>query len=398
MAPLIVNVGKNADETTKEALDNLIENFPGILVLETLDNLQSVSDTEAIPSGTMIMADAEEQLSSELLPERMFTCLGVYAIDSKNEETLRDKVFKEAFAKDFMHQLQSKLGAGPSVHLVEQNEISPKFGKDIEKWNPKLGSGYIGVAKHGEKYAEKYYIVVYTPDTDLSEEFLQVAQKMEEDDITSGKEEFSSYRNLLECKEYGQCVELAQRNNAKIALEAAKILKVKIAKKVDPNAQMSAVDFVKPEIAHRTYFSLWNHLEAGKINFADQNRNIAKQTVNIYNGCGSINQSMGGFPVPMSPRLGIQVYPEVQPMMTGSQNHVADAVPLGVIHTGIVGLDKPDLLFNEKHVFWAKKKGKSVHPKLQRNYSISRNDNFSTFMPEHSEHINLDWVSLYFSE
>jgi hypothetical protein len=393
--PAIVKYPDTIDEKTREALFNIADSFPGVKVIEALPNVDSVQDAEEIPRGTMIMMNANEQLSSELLPEKMFTALGVYKIAAKKSETLRDKQFRIAMQNDFGKKLSAKMGAGPSLKLVEQTEISPSFGKDKEKWSPKLGSGYIGIAKKGEKYSEDYYLVVFTPDTDLSDEILSLAKRMEESDITNGSESLTSFKDLIDSKEYGQCVDLAYRNNARIALEAAKILGVRVAKRIDNNAVFGETDFSRPEIAHRTHYSLWNHLDNGKINISGEERNSSVRTVNIYNKCGSIGESMGGFPIPMSPRLGIQIYPTVQPILNGAQNNYADAVPLGVSWNGTVGLDKPDILFNEKHVFWDNKKGKAVHEKMQRSYNISRDFNFSEFMPEKADHVNLEWVSYY---
>jgi len=190
---------------------------------------------------------------------------------------------------------------------------------------------------------------------------------------------------LLKRDEYSVAERLAKRNNAKIAYIVAKMFGVNIKHTIDTSSPIDGDTFVQPKIGVASHMSLFNHLDSVSIVVKNDRGQRKIPAVAIYSGSGSLNKSIGGMVLPLSPRLGLDFYPDIRRVYNTVQNVAANAIPLGRKVLGVRDLSQPELRFNEHHVFWNSKRSKSVHPKMKQMYRTDSDQDVTPFLPNKSE-------------
>jgi hypothetical protein len=387
MSAKIVKLGTKLTELQATSLDCVARDVLGALGIVALPNIEAIDSANLLPSGTVICVRSDAQLDIGLLPDKMFSVLALFPIIAK-KGTIADEYFKSRMSVELGQRIAQKFGEGPTIANADLTAIGKRLGSDEKSWKPMLGGGFWSISKYEEElYTGQYYIAVYVPKTKLSTEFRDIATKIADDDAHSSNH--STFKDILELPEYHIATQLAQRNASKIALEVANAFGVVIHHTVDTAAPVAPSTLTQPMIALPRHVTQFNHFDRVKVSTKTKNITRWIDSVAIYNGCGSINESVGGFAVPVSPRLGIDLYPNLKRVPNFVQNNAVNAIPQGRSIAGKRELRQPDLLFNQHHVFWSNKRGMAVHPKMKVNYNVESDEEIQRFLPNGADEVKL---------
>jgi len=383
MSANIMSAGTQLSPEQRTSLEYVTRDVPGTLGIVAMPNISKLESAEAVPQGTVICVRSDAQLDVSLLPPRMFSVMALYPIISaKGDTDLDDAYFRSRMSGEAGRRIAAGFGAGPSLANTQLDGIGVPRGADRTSWKPLLGTGFWSVCKfEKELYDSQYYIAVYVPKTQLSDEFVNLANEIAQADAHNLAGAHSTFKDIHELPEYHTAVRLARRNASKIAWSVASAFEVLISHQVDKYAPLSPSTLTQPMIAVPTHLSQYNHFDAVKVNTKNSSGTQLVDSVAIYNRCGSINESMGGFVMPVSPRVGIDLYPQLHRVVNFVQNKAVNAVPQGRSVSGTRELRSADLRFNEHHVFWSSKRGKAVHPKMKRAYTVESDEEIERFLP-----------------
>lgn len=388
------------DPVQSASLEMVSRDVPGVLGVVAMPNVQKIESSSVLPSGTVICVRADAQLDVSLLPNNMFSVIALYPIiKAKNTEDLDDEYFRSRMSVEKGRRIAEGFGAGPSLSTTDLVGMGGRIGRDTATWKPMLGTGFWAICQHErEKYDSRYYVAVYVPKTQLSTEFLDRVTEIAQSDAHTLQH--STFKHIHELPEYHTATRLARRNASKIALQVASAFSVVVQHTVDTDALVSPTTLTQPMIALPHHITQFNHFDRVKVGTKTSNGTRYVDSVAIYNGCGSLNESSGGMVVPVSPRLGIDLYPNVKRVLNHIRNGAVNAVPQGRATDGVRSLRQPDLRFNENHVFWESKRGKAVHPKMKLAYRVESDTDVDQFMPHGAdeEKLRLEHVIEYLGE
>lgn len=396
MSKIESTYGPELTQIQAASLDNLVKEVQGTLGVITLPNLEQIDDPLTVPSGTVICVSKDGQLEVSVIPENLFSLMAVYPIlESKSGADLDDDYFRHRMSTELGSKIASKFGAGPSVKNMNTG-IGAPLGSDMKKWAPFLGGGFWSINKYEKQmYSGQYYVSVYVPRTQLSTEFVEAARVMAQQDALNPSSQCSTFNDVFTMPTYSRAEQLAKRNVNKIAWKVATAFDVYIKHRIDNDAPDSKKTLTKPLTAVPSHFSIYNHLETVKLSLDDNSPLV--EAIAIYKGCGSINSSVGGFVAPVSPRLGVDFFPDIRRVAGFLHNQTINAIPLGRSLIGSADLNQPDLKFNENHVYWEGKKGRAVHPKMKQVYNVASENEINPFLPsgEKEKRMRLAHLLLY---
>lgn len=391
---LLIKLPDEAPESVRKNLECIADTFQDIHVLHALPNVQVNSEFDIVPTGLVTCIRADSQLHWNLLPQNIFSITALYKVLKARDSSV-DSIDDEFFLNDadkHTAAIAGRFGEGPSLQNVVKNKYSERYGKDKSNWQPTNGGGFWSIVKHEpKKYESEYYIAVVVPCTKLSDELCGLAESMGESDLDIHTGKTTTFKDFYQHDDYRLARNLSRRNADKIAWIVAKQYGVHIKHKVDNNAAFDVSHLKQGKIAVPDHMAMFNHLDLVNVNIESSELAEGVECVAIYSEAGSKKYSVNGFPVPISPRLGIEFYPNIV------SNTKSTALPAGPAVTGKAALQSSDLRFNERHLFWKGKRGKAVHPEMLKTYAVDENNVFSDFVSPNVQRKRLANVLVYFS-
>jgi len=353
----------------------------------------SLIDAE-VGVGKYICVPKNEPLDPSLLPKNIMSCVALYPVLARaDSEYLDDNYFQTKLQEGFLEKMKSKLGSGPSLGNMRKG-FSTEVGKDIVSWQPTLKGGSLEILKYEPEACQAtYYIAVFCPSTQISDEIATEAENMLQEDLVGASRPATFFRFIRESN-YKSAQGLVRRNCDKIAYTASQLLDVFIKHKEDfyePTSVSSQRYIGVPDTVN--YF---NHLDETKVNAEINDRLQTVDAVAVYQNCGSTGYSTGGFIVPISPKTGYEYYPNVKPSRSGQPSEIGNAVPFGVEWSEKTSLNDAERVFAQRYTHWDGKTQQRFHEKIRRDYSFNSAQSFDKYLSESPQRQRLRPVQVCF--
>ena len=221
-------------EKDNVAMEAIMENYPngGIDRVISLVNAD-YADPENVPSGIIMIHPPKAVVHPDSVPNELFEYITVCKIQDKDNH-LNDSFFtnKEELLKQGIPQY--------SATPPRLNGVYAKCGDDASTWEPELGrNGFVGIYKqtHINQRDTDYFVVAKA-------QVSVAARELKRQLIRS---EGRKFQELINDKAFNFTTKLAERNTARLAYCAAKILNVKLEKKIeDIRAHTKAAYIARP--------------------------------------------------------------------------------------------------------------------------------------------------------
>jgi hypothetical protein len=299
------------------------------------------------------------------------------------------------FSSDINILMRDILGEGPSLKNIFVDHCDPSIaGRDKTNWKPSLGKkGWVSISKYEpRRFESSYYICVYNSNDTLSSELLEIADAMSlQTDVRSieNKDVPTSLESFANRKEYNFAKVLARRNNDKIAMALAEGLGLKLNRaREDIDGMIDLKSRKYENIAIPDTATYFGHI--AKVQYSENNR--SKDSIAIYDNCGSIMSSAHKTAVPLNPIDGVALFEGLPTSSVIRSEGPIHCVPCGVGHDNTHRkLDSAQMKYIDACVHWDGKSDKKLHSKTTRQYRSL--EAFLDSLPlEHASYKNLEHV------
>jgi len=287
-------------------------------ITQLLDKLKKCNS-----NCNVVVINADSKIDRNMIPDEMYSIASIFEI--KKSEEYDDAYFTE-IAKNNNPQtiIERDLIMSP-IQNVRNNEKRPLLGKK--------GFWMIGKTEN-TKCDARYYIAVYTSNENLKRNIIEIVHNMEDENVENRRIDSDIKRmhtigDMMKQKSshLSQMKRLAKENASQCAKKIASVFNVEIG-----NA-----------IATSCYGVLALH---------------GRNTVNIYEKCGPVSESIGGAVIPVDPLNGV-LFCKNKLSANHTSGRKAEVIPCGVGYTSsdqeIANTWRKHRNYIDKRVYWDNK-------------------------------------------